>query len=204
MKKIVLILVAIMYVGVVLAQDGESVFSRSIKLSFGYIGVGNVDAGTVIDGDKNARFTTVSSGWAVMVDADLWQLWRSVSMGLYVGLGPSCYELSSTSFNSQSDIRSTVGMHFGVSINVHLMSLMKINSKHWDVVAKGSIGSYYAPFLTPQTECGFGLSAAWYPGKHFGLFAEYNWGAFKYNHDFHSSRINKGSSLLKAGMSIRF
>ena len=195
---------ALFCAGLGVAQTVDTVFCRSVKVSFGYIGVGNLDAGTAIVGDKNARLTTVSSGMAVLVDADLWRLWRSVSTGLYVGLGPSCYELASTAPNTPPDTKTTVGMHFGVSVNVHLLNLMKANSKHWDLAARGSIGSYYAPFLTPQTEYGFGVSAAWYPKRHFGLFAEYNWGSFKYNHDSNSSRINKGSSLMKAGISIRF
>ena len=193
-----------LYAAMLSAQGDELDFSRSVKVSLGYIGVGNVDAGTAIIGDKNTRLTTVSSGMVVMVDADLWQLYRSVSTGMYVGLGPSCYELEPTTLNTPSDIKASVGIHFGVNINVHLLKLMQVNSSHWDVAARGALGSYYAPFLTPQTEWGVGLSAAWYPKKHFGIFAEYNWGSYRYNHDFRSSRINKGSSLLKAGISIRF
>ena len=198
MKKLLIVTLLALAVQTVFAQQSteqaDKQYHRSINVSFGYLPV-KYNPGVLV-----GNFITNTDGMVLQVDADVWHLYKGLSLGAYIGLGPS-------GFLNQDDQGTTrdfsVGLHYGVTLNYHLLQAVGVRSKHWDIAAKGMVGSYWTFCATPQLEYGIGVSATWYPAKCFGLFAEYDWGHFRYNAPSLEYLVG-GNSLMKCGVSFRF
>ena len=168
--------------------------NRSIRLGYGFMG-GYFNPGQVI-----LRNTTVGSGSLLNINADLFRVTNSVSIGAHLGIGQAATQAS---INLPTLEYHTVGVHYGIDLSYHILENAGFNTDKWDLRLNASLGSYWLFQITPQIEYGAGFSAAYYPFKHLGIYGDLQWGRFLYN-GYANSRLGEGHSKLEIGVSYRF
>lgn len=156
---------------------------------------GYFDAGQIV-----LHRSTTGSGNLLNVSADFFRVTNSISIGAHVGIGRATtwdsLGLPTISYN-------TVGLHYGIDLSYSVLENAGFATDKWDVRLNANVGSYWLHRLTPQPEYGAGISAAYYPFKHLGIYGDAAWGRFLYNGNG-NPYLGKGHSKLEIGVSYRF
>ncbi len=194
MKKTLLVLALFFCANCAMAQKSN----RSITLSYGYLE--NTWSPTPLRGSAAGT----PSGGTLLVDANLWNLSRSATLGLYAGIAKSSYlELTDPFDPSAGGLKhSTVSVRYGIRPQLHLLPLMGKECEKWDLSLAGTLGSSWCYGSTLQTEYGAGVSAAFYPLKGFGVSAEILWGKYFFG-DNASIHLYESHFMMKIGLSYQ-
>ena len=177
----------------------ENHLLHSIKVSYSYMGIEIPDNYIVKDN------VTMYSGSTINVDADLWSIIPKTSIGfrLGVGGGSSSQILYSSEEETVLLVTPTIGIHYGFNVRYHLLYAQDMETAHWDISLNGSLGSYWCPGITPQLEYGAGITITYYPFRHIGIFAESEWGKYKFT-QFRRSNLGWRNTKTTAGICFRF
>ena len=204
MKRIAILLIALLVTfDTVNAQEEQKY--RTISLSYGYIGYG-FGQGESIIGNTSIPIQ-LATGSTILLEADIWRINKYLTSGFYIGLGPGYYEDLGEllGFNDNEpiyNIQTIVSVRYGLSANLHLLSLAEIDIDKVDLSIKGSFGGYWTLYKTSQPEYSMGISFAYYPIKCFGIVLENSWGKYAYS-DFDGKMV-EGNSMLNVGLIYRF
>ena len=187
MKKILFLAIALIALNAAtLAQEKE--FSPSIQIGYNYMGGDMTDLPV-------ANGIIIYSGGSLALNADLVSLSNRMSFGAHLDFGPSAI------FGEDwFDYTKTVGIHYGIDLSYRVLNP---SIEKWDVSLNGRVGSYWCPRITPQVEYGLGVRATYYPSKHFGIYAEMDWGNFRFNKKWNGI-VGHSNSKLGIGVSFRF
>lgn len=203
MKRIAILLIALLVTfDTVNAQEEQKY--RTISLSYGYIGYG-FGQGESIIGNTSIPIQ-LATGSTIMLDADIWSINKYLTAGFYIGLGPGYYKDLSENYGDPTDpwydISTVVSVRYGLSANLHLLSLFGIEGNEVDLSIKGRFGGYWTLYRTSQPEYSVGISFAYYPIKRLGIVLENSWGKYAYSHS--TGIMIEGNSMLNAGLIYRF
>lgn len=123
-----------------------------------------------------------------------------IEAGVYVGF--STFESQKINWaNTTILINDSSTPFYGINCNFHLLPLIiKKDDFRFDLYLTGKLGGLF--FTSPSgysphgylTEYGLGAGAAYYIGKHLGLYAEYCYGKYYY----------KDNSKLRYGLTMKF
>ena len=189
MKKILFLAIALIALHAsTLAQSNE--FSPSLRIGYNYIG-GSIKGMTI----PAANDVIIYSGGALTLNADFVPLSDRMSFGAHLDFGPSAIF-----GEDRFDYTKTVGIHYGIDLSYRVLNP---SIEKWDVSLNGRVGSYWCPRITPQVEYGLGVRATYYPTKHFGIYAEMDWGNFRFNKKWNGI-VGHSNSKLGIGVSFRF
>lgn len=190
MKKTILPIVIMLFgITIANAQD-KTPRPASIQLGFTYAGT-YVDLPHVVyDG------VTCYSGNSISIDASWINISERLNCGAYLDLGAA----ASSDGEAVALITSTIGLHYGASLSYHLFAP---SNTRWDLAFRGTLGSYWCPSLSPQSEYGLGANLTYYPLEHLGVFVENLWGKFLFN-GYYDPIIGRSNSKLIFGISYRF
>lgn len=130
-------------------------------------------------------------GYAIMLDADLWQLSSNFCAGVHLGFSPSSYRIVALEYSS-------IGVHYGIDLSYNILP----DCNKWNLSLNGTIGSYWAFYKMPYVSYGASLRAEYYPLSHFGIFAELGWGKYYYTSQS-SSTVTYGETMAKVGLAYR-
>jgi hypothetical protein len=170
------------------AQDKNS--AKSIRASFMYI-----ESLTWSPYASSSAIITQNSeniwAYALMFDADLWQLSRNFSAGVHLGFSPSSYRIVTAN-------KSSIGVHYGIDLSYNMLP----DCDKWNLSLNASLGSYWAFYKMPYTSYGASLRAEYYPMTHLGIFAELGWGKYHFTNQSVSA-VLYGESMAKIGLSYR-
>lgn len=192
MKRTVLfIIAAAMLFGNCVAQESKS--SKSLRASFMYIESATLSYGS-IPGEIRS-YTNHVWGYAVMIDADLWQLSRNFTAGIHLGFSPSSYDRGAASSSASPTV---VGVHYGVDLSYNLLP----DCNRWNLTFNGTLGSYWTVFTSPHVSYGASVRAEYFPLDHFGVFAEIGWGKYYFTRQEFST-LNYGETMAKIGLAYR-
>ncbi len=186
MKKTFLLIIA--FGCFCINSNAQSVPGKTFRASFMYI-----ESLVYSPYAANASIISENSehlwGYAIMLDADLWQLSRNFSAGVHLGFSPSSYRIVTNE-------HSSLGVHYGIDLSYNMLP----DCDRWNVSINGTVGSYWAFYKMPYLSYGASLRAEYYPLKHFGFFAELGWG--KYLFTSHAT-VRYGETMAKIGLSYR-
>jgi hypothetical protein len=202
MKRIT-ILVVLLLTTLHIADAQEEQKSRTISLSYGYMGCGFTQCEPIIG--NTTIPTQLATGNTIMLDADIWRINKYLTAGFYIGLGPGYYKkLYDNMYESNSyySIETIVSVRYGLSANLHLLSLFGIEGNEVDLSIKGRFGGYWTLYQTIQPEYSIGISFAYYPIECLGIVLENSWGKYTYSHS--AGMMVEGNSMLNAGLIYRF
>lgn len=202
MKRIAILLIALLVTfDTVNAQEEQK--SRTISLSYGYMGCGFTQCEPIIG--NTTIPTQLATGNTIMLDADIWKINKYLTAGFYIGLGPGYYKkLYDNMYESNSyySIETIVSVRYGLFANLHLLPLMGMDINKVDLSIKGRFGGYWTLYRTSQPEYSVGISFAYYPIKRLGIVLENSWGKYAYSHS--TGIMIEGNSMLNAGLIYRF
>ena len=121
--------------------------------------------------------------------AGLYGLLDWLETGIYTGYSSieTMYLNPSSSFTMR-EVKATNNLSYGISVNFHLLPfLIEDKDFRFDFYLTGKLGGtyllndeYYRPEKGHRTEYGGGIGAAFYPGKHWGIYGEYSLGNYFY------------------------
>lgn len=170
--------------------------NRSIRIGYSLVG-SRIDYGQMLLSNG-----TIGQGTCGLlnIDADLFRISNSLSLGAHLSFGEG-EKRESTDLPSLSN--PFVGLHYGIDLSYSILGNAGFNTNKWDLRLNGNVGSYWIPLLTPQLEYGAGISATFYPFKHFGIYGDLMWGHFLYNGK-NNPYLGEGSSKIEIGVSYRF
>ena len=189
MKKTVLVICFFASFCIHANAQQNNAFKPSITIGFSK---NFADYGDLFDIDERVELSSNTCG-AMFINADLFEINRCFSGGLYIG-GQTASLIHDGNVGT-----SYFAGRVGITAHLHLLP----QSDMWDVSLNASLGCFWSPHIVPQTEYGLGLSTTFYPLKHLGLLIGCDWGdskVSKYNCQF----VQKGSMSLKTGVRIRF
>lgn len=199
-KKFLMLLVLVSSVlAVCNAQDTtprNDMANRSIRIGYGITG-SHIDAGQMLLTNSSLGMGTCG---AFTIDADLFRVSNSLSIGAHLGIGEAAKWDSSSLPCLET---RTIGLHYGFDMSYRVLENAGLSSDRWDLRINATIGSYWVPLLSPQLEYGAGFSATYYPFKHFGIYGDLMWGQFLYNGKG-NPYLGSGSSKIGIGISYRF
>lgn len=136
---------------------------------------------------------------------------QNFELGVYAGLKDGSYFIAEHNLqynpitDKYEDNVTYNNMHRGQSLmlgltgRVHLLPLTGHENSHWDLYLSGRAGAWFCSGTT-YSEYGFGMGVNYFPTRHFGLFAENNWGVFNVST---LGSLQKGTSQLNLGIIIR-
>ena len=199
MKKSILIAFALLVsiTSVCNAQNSTScndIKNRSIRIGYGLLG-GNFDPGQVILTNSDT-----GNGSLLNINADLFRVTNSIRIGAHLGVGRAAKQ---DSLYFPTLMHNTVGIHYGIDLSYSILENAGFNTDKWDLRLDASIGGYWIFLIAPQLEYGAGISAAYYPLKHFGIYGDLMWGRFLYNGNG-NSHLGEGHRKIEIGLSYRF
>ena len=197
MKKYIILTALFFVAEISMAQ--ENPLCHSLRVSYSYMGV-EIPAEYLIKDN-----VTMYSGSTINVDADLWRIDTKTSIGFRLGVGGG--SSSQTWYSSEDEmallVTPTIGIHYGFNVRYHVLYAQNKEKTHWDISLNGSLGSYWCPGITPQMEYGAGVTITYFPFRHIGIFAESEWGRYKFT-QFRRSNLGWGNTKTTTGICIRF
>ena len=189
MKKTIIIILLGAF-ATIQAQESES--CRGVRAGLAYMPGISQNAAPICDIDYSY------SGKYFSLESDILQLSKSITAGIHIGLGQATYREQASSYNER-----TIGLHYGVGMRLHMLQMMGCNNQHWDISLSGRIGSYWSAYLRPINEYGLGLDVAYYPFKHWGIYASTNWGRFSFVYE-ENPYLASSSTLFNIGICFRY
>lgn len=199
MKQLKIAIAALaLLAGISLGSCNAQDFSPSVRVGYEFINA--MTMSTHAPQNVITSNNTLYSGFAITVDADIWKLSNRCSLGGHLGYSPSSYikPYDSSMQNLSGDLVECPGLHYGIDLHFSILP----NNKMLNICINGSLGSYWAPYISPQVEYGASISATFYPFEHWGVFAETGWGKYFYTSSF--PQIYQGHTMARAGVSYRF
>lgn len=109
--------------------------------------------------------------------------------GVYTGYSSAeTMYLNPSAQSTMHEVKSTNNLFYGLSLDFHLLPfLIEKKDFRFDLYLTGKLGGaflmseeYYRPEKGHRTEYGGGIGAAFYLGKHWGIFSEYSLGNYFY------------------------
>lgn len=197
-RKIIIATLLAMVSFSAIAQNSGKNFRPNITIGYSrnYMDMGN--AFQIYEDEIYSEFLSCGS---MFVSADLLSFNKYLSGGLYIGgqlASQKCYD-----DNGHEFFTLYFAGRMGISAHLHLLQCLNVETNAWDLSLNTSLGSFWCPKITPQTEYGLGLSAIYYPLKHVGLSIGCDWGKNLVSR-FDGMYVQKGCFSLKAGLNIRF
>lgn len=195
MKRTIIIATMLAIVSVsAIAQNND--FRPSITIGYGR---NFVDMGNAFEIYEDTYAEAFSAG-SIFISADFLRFNRYLSGGLYLGGQKSMFK--SYDENGPFYCGEFAG-RAGVAAHLHILQCMNVEQNAWDISLNTSLGAFWCPNISPQTEYNLGLSAAYYPIKHVGLSVGCDWGKTLVS-SWNDGFVQKGSISLKLGLNIRF
>lgn len=187
-KHVFILFAAIAIAGVVNAQ--ESGFSRSLRLSFGYLNTKSLMMHPEI---AHGVDLSINSTPTINIDAELWRVGKNTGLGLYANFSPVV---------EQS--KANVMYDLGAGLRYHVLLAAGVVSSKWDLTLNANVGVAGAAVspLKVQLGCNAGVTATFYPFKRFGIFVEGSVGRWDMFGGYYG--LYSISTMLKTGVSYRF
>lgn len=196
MKKIVITLACMLTLGTMQAQEKTNdIKNKSIRIGYGVMG-SSFDAGNILLHNSFG----CGAGRLLNIKSDLFRVTNSISIGAHLGIGRAATQ---ESFELPTLMYNTIGLHYGIDLSYNILENAGFTTDKWDLRLNANIGSYWLYQISSQLEYGAGMSATYYPFKHFGIYADLMWGRFLYNGNG-NSHLGEGHSKIEFGVSYRF
>ena len=178
------------------AQNSEEKFRPSLSIGYSrnYVDMG--DYFPIHDGTYGG---TLSCG-SLFFDADLFRFNNFLSGGFY--LGGQMAQLQNFADNGTPFYTSYFAGRLGISAHLHLLGILNVATNAWDIAVNASMGAFWCPNISPQSEYGLGLSAAYYPLKRLGISVGCDFGKTMAS-DSDNLYVQKSGISLKAGLNIK-